>query len=379
MKIVFLKSNILKRGGLEKYTLRLAAGFAKHGHDVTILTTDYPQGTLANIGCNIVSLGQSTSFSLLQLIKFDAAAKRYVAVHTPDVVFGMERNFCPQTHYRAGNGCHKAYLDRRRKTDSWFKVASFAINPLHRLILDMEQTTFEREELKRLFVNSQMVQQEISEYYPKVDPKKISVVHNGVEWHELQKSFDEGLALRPKIIKSLGLEPHVHQFLFVGNEYGRKGLSLLLDALALLPKKSFQLSVIGRERKTSAFIEKAKRLGLEEQVKFIGGVSEMKPYYSAADTLVIPSFYDPFANVTVEALAMGLRVISSSSNGGSEVITNTDMGSVFTNLDDPSELAMQLQDALNHPKTLASAAYVRQACSHLDFANQIGKIIDATF
>lgn len=378
MKIVFLKSNILKRGGLEKYTLRLASGFASHGHDVTILTTDYPQGSLANIGCNVVSVGQSTSFSLLQLMKFDAACKKYVARHTPDIVFGMERNFCPQTHYRAGNGCHKAYLDRRRKTDSWLKAASFAINPLHRLILDMEESTFESEELKRLFVNSSLVQQEICNYYPKVDPKKIAVVHNGVEWKELQKSFDEGLSIRPKIIKSLGLDPHVHQFLFVGNEYGRKGLGLLLEALVLLPKNAFQLVVIGRERKPAAFIEKAKRLGLEEQVKFIGGVSEMKPYYSAADTLVIPSFYDPFANVTVEALAMGLRVISSSSNGGSEVITSSELGSVFTELNDPSELATCLQDALNHPKTLTTATGIRQAVAHLDFANQIGKIIDAT-
>lgn len=379
MKIVFLKSNILKRGGLEKYTLRLAAGFADQGHDATILTTDYPQGSLANIGCNIVSLGQSTSFSLLQLMKFDAACKRYVAIHAPDVVFGMERNFCPQSHYRAGNGCHKAYLDRRRTTDSWFKVATFAINPLHRLILDMEQSTFESEELKRLFVNSHMVQQEICNYYPSVDPKKITVVHNGVEWKELQKSFDEGLLIRPKIIKSLGLHSDVHQFLFVGNEYGRKGLSLLLDALVLLPKNAFHLTVIGRERNPEAFIEKTKRLGLEDRVKFVGAVSEMKPYYTAADTLVIPSFYDPFANVTVEALAMGLRVISSSSNGGSEVITSPHLGSVFTDLEDPLALGMQLQDALNQPKTLDSAACVRQAVAHLDFANQIGKIIDATF
>lgn len=379
MKIVFLKSNILKRGGLEKYTLRLAAGFALRGHDVTILTTDYPQGTLANVGFAIESVGNSTSFSLLQLMRFDAACRRYVAEHKPDVVFGMERNFCPQTHYRAGNGCHKAYLDRRKKTDSWLKVASFAINPLHRLILDMERTTYESHNLRRLFVNSHMVQHEICSYYPKVDPSTISVVHNGVEWHELQKSFDEGLRMRPKIIHTLGMNPNTHQFLFVGNEYGRKGLGLLLEALPLLPKKSFELTVIGRERNAGLFRDKARRLGIEEHVKFVGAVSEMKPYYSAADTLVIPSFYDPFANVTVEALAMGLQVVSSSSNGGHEVLTRAELGSVFTSLNDPSELAACLQTALNHPKTLASATYVRQASASLDFANQIGKIIDATF
>ena len=45
------------------------------------------------------------------------------------------------------------------------------------------------------------------------------------------------------------------------------------------------------------------------------------PFYQMADALVIPSFYDPFANVTVEALAMGLFVLSSKHNGGPEILT----------------------------------------------------------
>ncbi|MCE5294123.1 MAG: glycosyltransferase family 4 protein, partial [Chlamydiales bacterium] len=372
MKIVFLKSNITKRGGLEKYTLRLANGFAHAGHDVTIVTSDYEEGALPTMPVKIVSVGNKTSLSLVQLIRFDTQCKRYIQAHAPDMVFGMERHLCPQTHYRAGNGCHAAYLDRRRLTDSWLKAMSFSFNPLHRLILDMEKRTFTSDCLQKLFVNSHMVEREIKTYYPQVDPQKIVVVHNGVEWYDLQKSFDEGLAIRDKVIKSLGLDPNVFQFLFVGNEYGRKGLHLLLDALAQLPKKSFQLTVIGKEREPEPFKQQAEALGLETQVKFIGQTTEMKPYYTAADALVIPSLYDPFANVTVEALAMGLRVISSSANGGSEVITTPELGSVFTDLKNPQELADQLNVALNLPKTKESATAIRQAVASLDFSNQVG-------
>ncbi len=377
MKIVFLKSDILKRGGLEKYTLRLAHGFAAAGHHVTILTTDYEAGVLGTVPFDVVSVGNKTAFSLLQLLSFDAQCKRYVDRAAPDIVFGMERNFCSQHYYRAGNGCHAAYLELRKKSESWLKCASFFFNPLHRLILSMEKATFESPVLKRLFVNSHMVQKEILSFYPKVDSQKITVVHNGVEWKELQKSFDEGLLIRPKVIKTLGLNPSLYQFLFVGNEYGRKGLHLLLQALALLPKKQFQLCVVGKERDPSSFVALAETLGLEQHVRFIGGVSEMKAYYSVADALVIPSLYDPFANVTVEALAMGLRVVSSSSNGGSEVLTTPELGSVFTSLEDPTDLASHLQEAMNHPKTQLSATAIRQAVSHLDFSQQVGKIVSA--
>lgn len=379
-KIAFLKSNILKRGGLEKYTLRLADSFAKSGHDVTLLTTDCPDEALSLHPFKVVNLGNRIPLSILQLLRFDRACSRYLAESPHDVVFGMDRNFCLQSHYRAGNGVHAAYLERRRVWDSWLKNQSFAINPLHRLVLQMEKNTFLSPDLKTLFANSNMVKGEILQYYPGIDPAKICVVHNGVEWKELQMPFDEGLTLREKILKQLGLNKDCYQFLFVGNEYERKGLALLLEALASLPERNFQLSVIGNERNPETFILKAKELGLQDHVRFIGAVKEIKVFYSSADCLVIPSLYDPFANVTVEALAMGLYVISSSANGGSEVITSDDIGLVFNNLQDPEELAKCLFEAMNkRPKTPAQASHIRQAVQYLDFTNQIQKIIDKTF
>jgi UDP-glucose:(heptosyl)LPS alpha-1,3-glucosyltransferase len=375
LHVVFLKSNILKRGGLEKYTLRLARGFAASGHQVTLLTTDYKEGAIADSTFTVVSLGNKSSFSLLQLLRFDFGCKKYVKQHKPDIVFGMERNFCPQTHYRAGNGCQAAYLDRRKKTDFWLKCLSFSINPLHRLILAMEKSTYESPNLQRLFVNSYMVQKEVLAYYPTINPSKISVVHNGVEWHELQKTFDESLQLRPQIMKNLGLDPGVFQFLFVGNEYGRKGLYDLLQALYLIKDKKFHLTIVGKERNPEPFIVKVAELGLASHVHFAGAVVDMKPFYSACDCLVIPSLYDPFANVTVEALAMGLQVVSSTHNGGSEVIITPEQGCVFS---EPQELARCLRKALLTPKTPASASIIRQSVAYLDFSNQIGKIIQSS-
>jgi UDP-glucose:(heptosyl)LPS alpha-1,3-glucosyltransferase len=156
LDVVFLKSQITKRGGLEKYTLRLAAGFQAQGHSVKILTTDAENASLA---VPTVSFGSKNPISLFELLRFDKACNAYVKAHTPDIVFGMERNFCPQTHYRAGNGCHAAYLERRKKQEGLFKRLSFAINPLHRLLLSMEKATFESDHLKRLFVNSHMVKE----------------------------------------------------------------------------------------------------------------------------------------------------------------------------------------------------------------------------
>lgn len=376
-QIAFLKSGILKRGGLEKYTLRLADRAALAGHKVVLLTTDYTDGALGRVPYTVVNLGRRLPISLVHLLYFDTQCRNYLGRHPMDVVFGMDRNFCYQTHYRAGNGVHAAYLQRRKKDSSLWKKYSIATNPLHHLILAMEKRTFEHPDLEVLFTNSFMVAKEIQEHYPLVDPKKICAVHNGVEWKELEHPFQEGLAKRVEVLAELGLHQDCFQFLFIGNEYGRKGLRLLLWALSLLKEKNFELSVVGKERDQEAYIAYAKELGLDKQVRFFGAVKDAKPFYAAADCLVVPSLYDPFANVTVEALAFGVPVISSSSNGGSEVLASPEMGVIFNDLESPDELAVCLAKAMGNPKTASQAATLRKQVAHLDFSNQIGKYLSA--
>lgn len=373
--IAFLKSGIQNRGGLEKYTLRLADAFASHGHKAVILTTDYASESCAKQKYEIVNLGTRCKLSLLHLLRFDSACRKYIDEHEFDFVFGMDRNFCPQTHYRAGNGVHAAYLDRRKLHSGFLKSLSFSLNPLHHMILQMEKSTFESAHLQTLFTNSHMVKEEVLRYY-NVKPEKICVVHNGVEWNELEKPFEEGLRMRQVLQRQLGLRPDRFQFLFIGNDYQRKGLDLLLQALSRFEKKNFELSVCGKERHPELYEKKARELGLQDHVRFFGAVKEIKTFYSVADALVIPSMYDPFANVTVEALAMGVYVISSSANGGSEVITSDNEGLVFSDLQDPDELTSCLEKAMMRPKTDARALQIRQKVAHLDYSIQLNKIVN---
>jgi len=115
-------------------------------------------------------------------------------------------------------------------------------------------------------------------------------------------------------------------------------------------------------------------LGLKDKVRFFGSQDEMRPFYQYADALVIPSFYDPFANVTIEALAMGLFVISSKHNGGHEIL-NKQNGIVIENLLDVDAFAASLHVALQHKKTEKSADLARQSVKHLDFSAQLAKLI----
>jgi UDP-glucose:(heptosyl)LPS alpha-1,3-glucosyltransferase len=193
----------------------------------------------------------------------------------------------------------------------------------------------------------------------------------------MQPSFERWEEDKAQIAQELKLNPSLFQFLFIGHNYRRKGLDKLLKALSLLKSEEFQLSIIGNEKNKPRFQEQAKQLGIANNVFFFGARSDLLRFYQMADCLVIPSLYDPFANVTLEALAMGLFVVSSSTNGGSEILT-AENGAVIPTLYDPHTFAETLKIALSRSKTSISANRIRTSIAHLDFSSQLRLITEMT-
>lgn len=373
LSITLLKSTISHLGGLEKYALRLLSAFEKKGCAVTLLTT----GSTKSIetSAQVLSHSFSHNISFLKVSEFDKFCQNTLKEHPSAIVFGLDRNR-QQTHIRAGNGVHMAYLERRKRHEGLIKGLSFALNPLHRLLLSIEKQSFENPDLKVLFTNSHMVRNEALSYY-NVDPKKIQVVHNGVEWQEMQSAFDASFDNKQEITEILKLDPSKFQFLFIGHNFARKGLDQLLSSLTLLNKDDFHLSVIGTDKNIERYKQEVARMGLSSAVTLWGQRKDVLNFYQMADCLVIPSLYDPFANVTVEALAMGLYVVSSKHNGASEVLTE-ESGTIIDDLFNAESFASCLKKAQLRPKNKSLATSIRDSVSHLDFSSQLSFMVDKT-
>lgn len=364
--LALVKKDFHSQGGLEKVTAKILEALLERGTQVSL----YTSASSSHL-CPTFTYKPKGLLKVQKLKDFDRWVSEKTAQH--DVIFSMDR--CSiQTHHRAGNGVHAAYLDLRSEFEGPFRKLSVALNPLHRFQLELERKTFESDKTKTIIVNSGMVKTQILKYY-KTPASKIHVVHNGVEWNELEGDFNDSLLNRTKYATELGLDPSVYQFLFVGHNFKRKGLDALLEALSLLQDKNFHLSIVGHDKQIAAYQMLARRLGLASQVTFFGAEPDTKPYYLAADALVIPSIYDPFANVTVEALALGLFVVSSKMNGGHEVL-QSQSGIIVENCHSSEELASALEIALAHPKTPLRASFIRSTISHLDYPNQLEQICD---
>lgn len=366
-RVLFFKQTMGATGGLEKYSRRLLKAFAERGCEVTLVTGSPCSEMIP--GVQTVSLPLLGLFGFQKLKKWDKATLEFAQTHPHDLAFTLDR-ITSATHIRAGNGVHASFLQKRK--ESPLRQLSFKLNPLHRTILHLETLGFESPSLRKLIVNSHMVKEEILSHY-QVDPSKIAVHHNGVEHEEMAPAFAKWPQTREELQKELRLDPGMFTFLFVGHHYKRKGLDELLSGLALVPRA--RLLVVGKEKNMQRYDSLVKKFKMEARVHFLGERSDVRKLYALADAAVIPSLYDPFANVTVEALAMGLFVVSSAFNGGKEVL-DAENGTVIENLFDPESVAASLQVALRFSKTTLSAQKIRAKTAPLDFRGQLTRLIE---
>ncbi|SUI42330.1 Lipopolysaccharide core biosynthesis protein rfaG [Serratia marcescens] len=96
------------------------------------------------------------------------------------------------------------------------------------------------------------------------------------------------------------------------------------------------LLVVGKDKAEKRYRALAQSLGCGDRIHFMGVQKQTLPFYQAADALLLPTLYDPFPNVILEAMSCGLPVITSTTCGGAEFITPGQNGFVTDALDVPA-------------------------------------------
>jgi UDP-glucose:(heptosyl)LPS alpha-1,3-glucosyltransferase len=223
------------------------------------------------------------------------------------------------------DGVHREWLRQRARTQGALGRLATALNPYHYYVKAAEKRLFGSARLKAVICNSKMVKDEIRNYFG-VAEDKLHVIYSGVDtrvFHPDLKRHRAGVRAQYVVPENATL------FLFVG--FARKGVSTL-EAMARLSAGTYLL-VVGHDKNLEKYQARAQRLGLGGRVRFAGRQGDVKPFYGAADGLVLPTLYDPFPNVALEAMASGVPVITSSKCGAAELIRDGENGFVCDALD----------------------------------------------
>jgi D-inositol-3-phosphate glycosyltransferase len=192
----------------------------------------------------------------------------------------------------------------------------------------------------------------------------------------------------------IGLATDQKMMLFVGRIEPLKAVDTILEALALLKAEqpellqNFVLNIIGGDLNdsTNAEMERIQQmrheLGLEDVAQFLGARDQtaLQDYYSASEALIMPSDYESFGMVALEAMACGTPVIASEV-GGLAFLVRDDWNGSHVPVREPRALAEKIAHLLRHPdaraEMSANAIQTAREYSWARIADQLQAIFEA--
>ena len=152
-----------------------------------------------------------------------------------------------------------------------------------------------------------------------VSPRRVTVVQNGIDPRDLEPVVPDLPGLRARYA-----EPDQRLVLLVGRLVYEKGFHLALDALAAVIRRlgDVRFVVAGTGTAEAELKRQSRRLGLTRHGSFLGWVGDdmLHSLYRVADLCIVPSIYEPFGLVALEAMASGCLCVVADTGGLREVV-----------------------------------------------------------
>lgn len=325
-RVAILVERLATYGGTEVFARRLALALAEKGHQVDVLCaraeTDPPPGV------HVVTLGRPPLGKAVKAAWFAIAAERARKRGHYEVVISCG-NTLAQDIARVSGGPLRIFQEKsiRAYPSGLARLAKRlrrALSPANAVVRAIQQRQFAAP--GRVVCVSHLVRDWMAEAFPHLKAHGMDVVYNQPDLTRFRHPSE---AEREAARASFGIAPGEAVVSLAGTNFMLKGVSTAVAAMAELPPHVRLLIAGGRN--PARFAAQAARLGVGNRVTFLGRVTDMPRLYYASDVFVLPTFYDTCANVVLEALASGVRAITTRDNGASFFLPKHHV------LDDPAD------------------------------------------
>lgn len=333
--------------------LESAKGLARLGHRVALITdvpVDPQVVRLDGIEIRVTHLGPRLKRwqvdgklarsvkHLAQLVAFGIEGRQLMAAATARGEVTIDHN-C-----EAGGGAivvvHNVFksqwlADRRR----WYRKLPQLGNPTFWLRIIRERLVLSNEQVRLVAVSPETAE-EVQRALGR--PRTIDVIRSGVDTDRFHPGGAANGSRAPAGMRTI---------VFSGHEFERKRLDLVIDALALLPKNYLLRVAGGRFSSRETYVAQAIRRGVADRIEFLGTIADVENLYRTADVFVLPSNYETWGLVCMEALACGVPVVMTQVGCADEVIVAGETGYIIGY--DATEIAQAVRSTVANADTLA--------------------------
>ncbi len=281
MKLALVHHQLAFGGGMESYFLEFMQEALQQGHEVTlwVMERDLSVPVPPSVSVKVMPVSRMCP-RFLRKYWFAWKLKR----HRPavDLVVSTTRSFGADILITGGT--HRGYMRACHRSGLKDHLEAYLEAKAYR-------------SAAKIIAHSEALRQELIELY-RIDPKRIQMLYPPVD----VRAFP----FQKKAARSGPL-----RLLFASTSHQRKGGFLLLEALKKLPRTDFELTIVGKPFKAAAAMS---------NVRCFGYVQNIADFYHEADWLVLPSYFEPFGLVVVQALECGTPVLVSARVGAAALL-----------------------------------------------------------
>jgi len=347
------------KGGAETYTVDLARALIDRGHRVSMLAATFADGLDRRI--ERVPLRHAGATRLGRYLAFLDDLDAHLGRTSYDIVHAMlPVRRCDLYHPHAGVATEAVEAGHLKHPSPLKRTAARLANRLNRKrqrFAAVERSLLSPAGGHRppvVLCLSDYIQDAVRRHHP-LPPDRFATLMNAVDLARFDPSAIAGQGR--DVRERLKIRPEQVVALIVAQDFARKGVREAVEAVRRVGDARLVLLVVGKDD-FAPYARLVADSPLRNNFIAAGATRDVRPFYAAADFFVLPTRHDPCSLVVLEALAMGLPVISTRFNGACEVMTSGEHGHVLPDPGDVPALADSMRTLLDDDRRGA----MRQAC-----------------
>jgi UDP-glucose:(heptosyl)LPS alpha-1,3-glucosyltransferase len=352
-----------RRGGAERVVWEYARWFGARG-GAEFVGGEFEDTAMVPGLRHVRVEGLTSGTSARRVARAMTKASRHLEAR-PTISFGV---VCPPAEVAMVQSVHRTWV----MEGGTVRVRGVAVPgavrramPRHRALLALERAYFTDRRVEALIAISSNVADDLVRWYD-VDPERVRVIPNGFapdEFNVARRDRERDL-MRSK----LGIGDQEVALLFVANELHRKGFGVLVRALGALRDDRLSLHVVGKAP-LDPYQTEIEAAGLSDCVRYHGPTDDVGGFFAAADLFVLPTQYEAFGLVIVEALAMGVPVLTTAVAGASHAVVPGVNGLLQQDPRDVRELTDLIGQATSPEQLALLANGAPHSVDHLTWDN----------
>jgi glycosyltransferase involved in cell wall biosynthesis len=368
MKIAFVMDHVDRRSGTNRVVCELAPRLARR-HEVHLIANSVAPDLPSSLRIHRVWVWPRPTF--LKIPLFALMSTRAARREPFDFVIAQGAN-CFSANVVIAHQCIAAVLDAvaaspaRRIRERLLRRAARWIHDVQ--VRYMERIMYRDPTRRHIIAVSEGLRRDLLRYYTG-GRGQIAVIQNGVDPQEFTPANRE--RYRDATRRQLGIGPEEAVLLFVGGDWGRKGVEFAIASLAHLRDLRVRLVVVGNGE-VETYNALALADGTADRVVFTGHQADCRPYYAAADLFVLPTCYESFSLLIPEAAASGLPVLVTRVNGAEEFIEHGANG--FFIEQDGADIAAKVRQILASGRLVEMSARARATAEQYTWDRQAERL-----